>query len=266
MSGTTERRTRRQHRREVGPRHRLPGHHRHPPGGRLPTAGIAEVEGPVHVRPAPGDQPLPGAQRGPAALRPLMESAARGSSIRHIESGARMDLVDGLSPARCPPCSPWRSSGLPLDDWALYAEFFHGTMAHDPASRSSNGHRPRAVDDAAAGGGRRGDRRPNRQRSDLVTMEVPRRRRQPPAHRRRGALRAVEPGGRRPRHHHLADIAEPSALGPAPRAAPAAHRRPRPDGGATEEMLRFFSVNETLTRTVLLTPSSAASSSPAATT
>lgn len=95
----------------------------------MPTAGIAEVEGPVHValRRAMNPFLVPQAVE---RLRPLMHRATTWFLDQHIEAGS-MDLVaDFASPV--PAVLTMALVGLPLDGWRHYADMFHAAVAHAP--------------------------------------------------------------------------------------------------------------------------------------
>jgi cytochrome P450 len=97
----------------------------------LPKAGIAEVEGPVHgvIRRAINPHLVPAAIR---RLEPLMEAAATWFLDQKVEDG-EMDLVlDYTNPV--PAVLTMVLVGLPPDNWQRYAELFHGTIAHDRGS------------------------------------------------------------------------------------------------------------------------------------
>jgi len=102
-----------------------------PRGPAIPTAGIAEVEGDLHaaLRRVLNPFLVPAAI---ARLAPRMEATADWFLDRHIESG-RIDLVlDYANPV--PAVFTMELVGLPADGWHHYAELFHGTVAHAPRS------------------------------------------------------------------------------------------------------------------------------------
>lgn len=212
----------------------------------IPTQGIAEVEGPTHqaLRRAMNPFLVPQAVE---AMRPLMEAATTWFLDERIESGAIDLVLDLANPV--PAIVTMALVGLPLDGWRPYADLFHGTIAHRPGEPEFD----RAV--AAVPG----------MLARLGALAAARRR--DPGDDLLSALVQAEVGGRRLGDaelqgvlwnligggldtttsltaltlHHLDAhpdqrarlVADPGLLGP-----------------ATEEFLRYFSVNETLTRTV----------------
>lgn len=212
----------------------------------IPTAGIAEVEGPVHValRRVMNAYLVPNAV---ARMRPLMEVATRWFLDEHIGDG-HMDLViDLLNPV--PAILTMDLVGLPLDDWSHYAELFHATVAHKPGQPEF----ARAIANVPAMLIRLGEEAANRRAapredllSDLVTMEVEGRRLND------DELRSVLwnlVGGGLDTTTSLTSLSL-LHLGQHPDQRQQLIDEPELIHGATEEFLRFFSVNETLTRTV----------------
>jgi len=212
----------------------------------IPTAGIAEVEGPVHValRRVMNAYLVPNAV---ARMRPLMEVATRWFLDEHIGDG-HMDLViDLLNPV--PAILTMDLVGLPLDDWSHYAELFHATVAHKPGQPEF----ARAIANVPAMLTRLGEEAANRRAapredllSDLVTMEVEGRRLND------DELRSVLwnlVGGGLDTTTSLTSLSL-LHLGQHPDQRQQLIDEPELIHGATEEFLRFFSVNETLTRTV----------------
>jgi cytochrome P450 len=227
-----------------------------PRASHLPKVGIAEVEGPLHrsLRRVLNTHLVPAAI---TRLEPLMESAATWFLDQRIEHGD-MDLVlDYTNPV--PAVLTMVLVGLPPDNWHRYAEMFHGTIAYRPGSEEHS----RAVANLPAMmtelQGVIADRRQNPRDdlvSELLTAEVedgtP-----------DGTVTGTRPltdaelvavlwnviGGGLDTTTSLTSLAlyhldehpelrrqlldDPDLLVP-----------------ATEEFLRFFSVNETLTRTV----------------
>lgn len=216
----------------------------------IPPAGIAEVDGPVHqgLRRVMNPFLLPPAVE---ELRPFMEAVARWFLDRHIEAG-HIDLVlDLTNPV--PAVLTMKLIGLPCDNWEHYGELFHTTVAYRPKApeyRHAMSLVPAMIASLLADAA---DRRVH-PRDDLLTRLV--------------QLEIVDGGSARvladdeisavlwnlvgggldtttsltslslfhlDEHPSLrqALIADPSLLVP-----------------ATEEFLRYFSVNETLTRTV----------------
>jgi cytochrome P450 len=97
----------------------------------MPTAGIAEVEGPVHqaLRKALNPFLVPQAV---ARMEPLMDSVATWFLDQRIESG-ELDLVlDFTNPV--PAILTMELIGLPLDNWKHYADLFHATIAYRPGN------------------------------------------------------------------------------------------------------------------------------------
>lgn len=95
----------------------------------IPTQGIAEVEGPRHrtLRRVLNPHLVPAAV---ARLEPLMQAAATWFLDQHVESG-RIDLVlDYANPV--PAILTMELVGLPRDSWTHYAELFHGAVAYRP--------------------------------------------------------------------------------------------------------------------------------------
>lgn len=91
-----------------------------------PALGIGEIDGPYHqaLRHALAPFFSPGAVE---KLKPFMEDKAHEFLNRHITEG-RMDLVlDYASPV--PAILTMKLMGLPYDNWHLYANLFHAVMA-----------------------------------------------------------------------------------------------------------------------------------------
>jgi cytochrome P450 len=212
----------------------------------IPTQGIAEVEGPVHgaIRRILNAYLVPQAIEG---MRPLMEAATTWFLDERIETG-EIDLVlDLANPV--PAILTMALVGLPLDGWQLYADLFHGTIAHRPGEPEFD----RAVAGVPGMLARLGE---------VVAL-----RRATPGDDLLSALIALEVDGR-----HLSDAELQGVLWnligggldtttsltalslhhldthPSLRSQLIASPELLPT--ATEEFLRYFSVNETLTRTV----------------
>ncbi len=217
-----------------------------PRGRSMPTSGIAEVDGPIHValRRVMNPYLVPRAVEG---MRPLMEAATTWFLDQRIESGA-MDLVlDLANPV--PAILTMALVGLPLDDWPHYAELFHGTIAHRPGEPEFD----RAV-------------------ANVPTMlahlgQVAANRREAPGDDLLSALVTADVDGRRLRDAELQSVLWNLIGGgldttTSLTALTLHHLDAHPDQRArliaepallplvTEEFLRYFSVNETLTRTV----------------
>ncbi|MCV7412703.1 cytochrome [Mycobacterium florentinum] len=91
-----------------------------------PALGIGEIDGPYHLALRHALAPFfsPGAVD---KLKPFMEDKAHEFLDRHIDKG-EMDLVlDYASPV--PAILTMKLMGLPLDNWHLYATLFHNVMA-----------------------------------------------------------------------------------------------------------------------------------------
>jgi cytochrome P450 len=100
-----------------------------PPG--LRPLGVGEVDGPYHHALRRALNPFLAPQRV-ARLRPFMEACATWFIDQKISVG-EMDLVlDLASPV--PAVLTMRMLGLPVDDWARWADFFHSTIAYPPGS------------------------------------------------------------------------------------------------------------------------------------
>ncbi len=95
----------------------------------IPPAGIAEVEGPVHqaLRRVINPSMLPLAVEG---LEPFMEQVTTWFIDRKISSG-EMDLVGDLTNP-VPAVLTMALIGLPCDTWEHYGELFHATVAYGP--------------------------------------------------------------------------------------------------------------------------------------
>jgi cytochrome P450 len=109
----------------------------------LPPAGIAEADPVTHqaLRRVLNPFLLPPAI---AARRPSMEALTEWFIDRRIESG-QMDLVlDLANPV--PAVVTMQLIGLPGDSWERYAEMFHATVAHRPGSPEYDQARANAPD------------------------------------------------------------------------------------------------------------------------
>jgi cytochrome P450 len=212
-----------------------------------PRIGIAEVEGPVHqtLRRVINPFLVPAAI---ARLQPLMEATATWFLDQRIETGALDLVLDLANPV--PAILTMELVGLPRDGWHHYAETFHGTIAYGreaPERAKALANVPAMLaelhDEVAA---RRRDPRDDLL-TELVQLQVEDGR--PLSDDELVAVLWNLVGGGLDTTtsltsltlYHLDEhpdlrrrlIEEPDLLGP-----------------ATEEFLRFFSVNETLTRTV----------------
>lgn len=219
------------------------------PRGPIPTAGIAEVEGTLHgaLRRILNPYLVPSAI---ARMQPLMEATTTWFLDQHIEEGTIDLVLDLANPV--PAILTMELIGLPRDGWYHYAELFHAAIAYRPGSPEFD----RALANLPAMRAELQDEvtaRRRRGRDDLLTtlveleLDGPDRRRLTDDE-LLAVLWNLVGGGldtttsltslslhHLDRHHglrqHLA--AEPALL-----------------PTATEEFLRYFSVNETLTRTV----------------
>ena len=227
----------------------------------IPTAGIAEVEGPLHgaLRRVLNPFLVPAAM---ARLAPRMAATADWFLDRHIEEG-RIDLVlDYANPV--PAVFTMELVGLPAGNWRRYADLFHGTISHAPRSpefAAAIATIPAMLAELAA---EVADRRAE-PRDDLLTalveLDVP-----------VDDADEVGPGGRSGGTRRLTDDELVAVLWnligggldttTSLTALALHHLDAHPDqrdrlagepgllAPATEEFLRYFSVNETLTRTV----------------
>ncbi|MGH9233093.1 MAG: cytochrome P450 [Acidimicrobiales bacterium] len=217
-----------------------------PRGKAIPTAGIAEVEGPTHtaLRRVMNPFLVPNAV---ARMRPLMQAATTWFLDQRIERGTLDLVLDLANPV--PAILTMELVGLPLDDWKAYADLFHGTIAHRP-----------------------GDPEFDRALANVPVMlarlgEVAAERRAHPGDDVLSALVQADVGGRRLTDGEVQSVLWNLIGGgldtttsltslslhhldahPELRAQLIDH--PELIGAATEEFLRFFSVNETLTRTI----------------
>jgi cytochrome P450 len=222
----------------------------------LPKAGIAEVEGPLHssLRRVLNGYLVPAAiQR----LEPLMASAATWFLDQRIEDGEMDVVLDYTNPV--PAVLTMVLIGLPADNWQRYAELFHGTVAHRPSSDAYK----RAVANLPAMLAELSEVLAERRRSpgdDLLTGLIEAEVDDP-------SLDGGKGGTRRLRDDELTSVLWNLIGGGLDTttsltslalhhldAHPELRQRLVDDPSlivpATEEFLRYFSVNETLTRTV----------------
>jgi cytochrome P450 len=212
----------------------------------IPTQGIAEVDGPAHLdlRRVMNPYLVPRAVEG---MRPLMEAATTWFLDERIETGTIDLVLDLANPV--PAILTMALVGLPLDDWRRYADLFHGTIAHrpgEPAFDRAVAAVPAMLADLGRIAAERRDDPGDDLLSALVRADIDGRRLTD--RELQGVLWNLIGGGldtttsltalalhHLDAHPDLRDrlVAEPDLLGP-----------------ATEEFLRYFSVNETLTRTV----------------
>ncbi len=213
----------------------------------MPTAGIAEVEGPVHqaLRRVINPFLVPHAV---ARMQPLMEQAATWFLDQRIESG-EMDLVlDLTNPV--PAILTMELVGLPLDSWPHYADLFHAAVAHRPGHAEFD-HAMANLPAMLAELGEVAAARRTAPRDDLITALVELRvddGRPLTDDEVRSVLWNLVGGGLDTTTsltsltlYHLDEHPELRAQ---------LIERPELIKPATEEFLRYFSVNETLTRTV----------------
>ncbi|MEI8002385.1 MAG: cytochrome P450 [Actinomycetes bacterium] len=218
------------------------GYPRHP---EQPAQGVSEIDGPDHqdLRRALNARFSPA---GVLALRPDLERVTTWFLDEVIEHG-EMDLVlDFTSPV--PAVLTLMQMGIPCEHWKRYADFFHTTAAHaaeDPEYQSVMSHVPEMMAEFAEFAAYRrthpGD--------DIVTMLVNLERESGPLTDQQvvdvifnlvaGGIDTTTSLVSWALHHLGTDldarrrlIADRSLLGP-----------------AIEEYLRFYSPNETLTRT-----------------
>ncbi|MEY8015671.1 cytochrome P450 [Mycobacterium servetii] len=211
-----------------------------------PALGIGEIDGPYHqaLRHALAPFLSPGAVH---KLEPFMEQKAHEFLDRRIADG-RMDLVlDYASPV--PAILTMKLMGLPYDNWHLYANLFHSVMAlsqdsteYAQAIAQVPALMQGVLDFAAA---RRGN-----PRDDLTSFLI-----------------AFEFDGRRLSDEQLLNIlwnliaggvdttTSQTALtllhlGTHPQLRRQLIDHPELHRSATDEFLRYFSVNQTLSRTV----------------
>ena len=213
----------------------------------IPPALIAEVEGPTHVALRRMLNPfmLPSAVE---SYRPFIEACATWFMDQVIESGSMEVIRDFTGPV--PAVLTMRMVGLPCESWASYAEVFHSVNAYKPGTPEFDRSRT-MMSDMITELLRVAEERRHDPKDDiisrLVEMRVDDNRPFSDAE-IIGVLWNLIGGGidtttsltaltmsHLDEHHDVRDrlINEPDLLAP-----------------ATEEYLRYTSVNETLTRTV----------------
>ena len=96
-----------------------------------PTLGIGEVEGPVHAALRRAINPFL-TPHAVEALEPLMRRVATWFLDQRVESG-EMDLVSDLANP-VPAILTMQLVGLPLDNWRHYADLFHASVAYRPGN------------------------------------------------------------------------------------------------------------------------------------
>jgi cytochrome P450 len=221
------------------------------PRGRIPPQGIAEVEGPRHgaLRRVLNRFLAPPAI---ARLQPLMEAATTWFIDQRIETGG-IDLVLHLANP-VPAILTMELVGLPHDSWPHYAAVFHGTVSYRPGSpehAQAIANVPGMVAELQA----EIDARRRQPRDDLLTQLV------------ELEIEGEADPGRPLTDEELVSVLWNLVAGGLDTTTSLTsltlyhldvHRdlrrrlidEPRLLGTATDEFLRYFSVNETLTRTV----------------
>jgi cytochrome P450 len=216
------------------------------PRGGIPTAGIAEVEGTAHraLRRVLNPFLVPGAIE---ALRPRMAATAAWFLDQHVEQGAIDLVLDYANPI--PAIFTMELVGLPADNWQHYAELFHGMIAYGrgPELRQAMANVPAMLaglqEEAAA---RRAE-----PRDDLLTalVQLELEDGRPLTDDELVAVLWNLIGGGLDTTTSLTSLSL-HHLDAHPELRRGLRERPELLPAATEEFLRFFSVNETLTRTV----------------
>lgn len=213
----------------------------------IPPAGIAEVDGALHqaLRRVMNPFMVPAAV---AKLEPLMRSLTTWFIDRRIEAGA-MDLVADLA-SPVPAVITMKTIGLSLDAWETYSEVFHAMVAHRPGEEPWQTAMAK-VPAMMAGLLEEAEDRRRRPRGDLLSALVE----LTLADGRRlddeqvGAVLWNLVGGGLDTTTSLTALALLHLSGHDDQ-----RRRLASEPGllplATEEFLRYFSVNETLSRTV----------------
>ncbi len=219
-----------------------------PRKGGIPKAGIAEADGPLHqtLRRTLNPYMLPPAVERAA---PFVRELTTWFIDQKIETG-RMDLVRDLA-TPVPAVLTLQMLGLPCDRWEDYAEIFHGTVAHrssSPEYQSAISRIPAVMADLL------GEVRARRAepRDDMLTALVHLRADDgaPASDEQVTAVLWNLVGGGLDTTTSLTSLSLYHLAGhPELRAELIA--RPELLPTATEEFLRFFSVNETLTRTAV---------------
>ena len=221
------------------------------PRGRIPPQGIAEVEGPRHgaLRRVLNRFLAPPAI---ARLQPLMEAATTWFIDQRIEAGGIDLVLDLANPV--PAILTMELVGLPHDSWPHYAAVFHGTVSYRPGSPE---HAEAIANVPGMVAELQGeiDARRRQPRDDLLTQLV------------ELVIEGEVDGGRRLTDEELVSVLWNLVAGGLDTTTSLTsltlyhldvHRdlrlrlidEPRLLGTATDEFLRYFSVNETLTRTV----------------
>src|SRR4029079_8874793 len=101
---------------------------------QLPPLGIGEVDGPYHAALRRVLNPF-FTRQAVSQLRPFIKECVDWFIDHKVEDG-EMDLVfDLFSPV--PALVTMKMMGLPYEDWALWADFFHSTIAYPAGSEES---------------------------------------------------------------------------------------------------------------------------------
>ena len=223
-----------------------------PRGKHMPTQGIAEVEGPQHqaLRRVLNPFLVPHAV---ARMEPLMEAATTWFLDQKIESG-EIDLVlDLTNPV--PAILTMDLVGLPLDSWKHYADFFHAAIAYRPRSpehSAAMANAPAMLAELRAEAAARREQPRDDLLTELVHLQIP--------DGDGGGTRTLTDdelggvlwnlvGGGLDTTTSLTSLTL-FHLDEHPDLRQQLIEQPDLLGRATEEFLRYFSVNETLTRTV----------------
>jgi len=213
----------------------------------IPPAGIAEADGSIHqalrrvLNPVLLPKPI-------NALRPFMEVLTNWFIDQKIETG-HIDLVlDLANPV--PAVVTMKLIGLPGDSWQHYGELFHATVAHRPGAPEYDraiSRVPEMVAELLAEARARRDE----PRDDLLTRLVELRVSdgRPLTDEEISAVLWNLVGGGLDTTTSLTSLTL-HHLDTSPELRRALIDRPELMDPATEEFLRYYSVNETLTRTV----------------
>ena len=212
----------------------------------IPAAGIAEAGGAVHqaLRRVMNPLLLPPAVN---ALKPFMEALTTWFIDERIESG-RMDLVEDLTNP-VPAVVTMRLVGLPAASWEHYAELFHAAVAYNPGEPEYDramGRVPDMVGELLAEARQRRTEPRDDLMTRLVELEVEGRRL---SDEEVSAVLWNLVGGGLDTTTSLTSLAL-HHLDHEPEQRAVLVDQPDRLVVATEEYLRYYSVNETLTRTV----------------
>ena len=97
----------------------------------LPPLGIGEVDGPYHAALRRVLNPF-FTKRAVSELRPFIRDCVDWFIDRRIADGTIDLVLDFASPV--PAVVTMKMMGLPHEDWALWADFFHSTIAYPPGT------------------------------------------------------------------------------------------------------------------------------------